>query len=241
MSLFRKRRKNLTGHSLTDIHSHLLPGIDDGAQSLEESVALIRGLMDLGYKKLVTTPHIIHDFYPNDPVIIQSKLEYLQQRLVEEGISVDLSAAAEYHLDEFFMEQLEKNAPLLTFGNNYVLFETPFMNESVYLKECIFKLISRGLKPVLAHPERYIYLHNNFSLVEDLLNRGVLFQININSLRGHYSKAAKTMAEKLIKEGWVHFLGSDCHSMHHVRLTEESMTLKYFKKALDLPLLNYQI
>ena len=241
MSLFRKKHKIITDHGLTDVHSHLLPGIDDGAQSMEDSVDLVRQLVALGFKKLVTTPHIIHDFYPNNAEIIRSKLHDLKQRLLQEDIKIDLNAAAEYYLDEFFMDQLAQNSPLLTFGDNYILFETPFMNEPNYLKESIFKLISKGLRPVLAHPERYIYLHNNFSLAEDLINRGVLFQVNINSLSGYYSKAVRNIAEKFIKAGWVHFLGSDCHSMNHLKLMEESMSSKYFSKALRLPLLNYQI
>ena len=153
MSLFRKKRKIITDHGLTDVHSHLLPGIDDGAQSMEDSVDLVRQLGALGFKKLVTTPHIIHDFYPNNAEIIRSKLHDLKQRLLQEDIKIDLNAAAEYYLDEFFMDQLAQNSPLLTFGENYILFETPFMNEPNYLKESIFKLISKGLRPVLAHPE----------------------------------------------------------------------------------------
>ena len=106
------------------------------------------------------------------------------------------------------------------------------------MKEFIFLATTKGYKPVLAHPERYLYLQNNLDKAKDLLDRGVLFQINISSITGFYSKIVQTTANKLIDRGWVHLLGSDCHHLQHARLVEEAQNLKYFQKALSLPLLN---
>jgi protein-tyrosine phosphatase len=127
---------------------------------------------------------------------------------------------------------------MLTFGKNYLLFETNFLTEPFNLKDFIFKATTNGYKPVLAHPERYIYLQNDLVKLEDLLQRGVLFQVNISSITGYYSKQAQATANKLIDKGWVHFLGSDCHSIQHVNLINSARQMKYFQKALSLPLLN---
>lgn len=220
------------------MHSHLLPGIDDGSQSLEESEALIRGFCNLGYRKLITTPHIMSDVYRNTPSIIREKLQTLNAHLASKQIDVRVEAAAEYYLDEMLMQAIKSEEPLLTFGNNYLLFETNFLSEPLQLKEFIFLATARGYKLILAHPERYQYLNQNFLKVEDLMNRGVLFQLNLTSVTGVYSKAVQQMAYKLIDRGWVHWLGSDCHQIHHIEMMEQAFASKYIRKALTLPLLN---
>ncbi len=221
-----------------DIHSHLLPQLDDGVKSLEEAEDIIRVFHRLGYRKLITTPHIMSDVYRNTPAIIQEKLITLRQHLKEKNIPVDIEAAAEYYLDEALLRMIEGKEQLLTFGKNYLLFETNFLSEPFFLKEFIFQAIAKGYKLVLAHPERYLYLHENFAKAEDLLNRGVSFQMNISSITGHYSKQVQQTAFKLIDRGWVHWLGSDCHQMQHVKCIDDARSTKYFRKVLNLPLLN---
>lgn len=222
----------------TDIHSHLLPQMDDGVKSLEESGQLIRQFIDLGYKKLITTPHVMNDFYRNEPKAINDKLEILNQYLKSENIIIPIEAAAEYYLDESLIVRINKGEKLLTFGANYLLFETNFLTEPFQLKEFIFSATTLGYKPVLAHPERYQYLVNSFEKVEDLKNRGVLFQINIPSIIGAYSKPIQKLAIQLIEKGWVDFLGSDCHNQIQMETLKEAFKNKYLKKALALPLLN---
>lgn len=222
---------------LVDIHSHLIPLIDDGVKSFDESVDIIEKFQKLGYKKIITTPHIMSDAYRNTPEIILPKLAELNSILQDKGIDVTVEAAAEYYLDEYFIKLVEaKN--ILTVGKNYLLFETNFLTEPFNLKEFIFLATTKGYKPVLAHPERYLYLQNNKEKLQDLLDRGVLFQINISSITGYYSKQVQQTAQKLIDWGWVHFLGSDCHHHQHIKLVEDAQQLRYFKKALSLPLLN---
>lgn len=223
---------------LIDIHSHLLPGLDDGVQSFEESEEIILNFQRLGYKKLITTPHVMSDFYRNTNEDILSKLSEVNTHLRKKGIDIILEAAAEFYLDEALVARIEADSPLLTFGKNYFLFETNFMTEPLNLKEFIFLATTKGYKPVLAHPERYLYLQSNFAKAEDLIGRGVLFQINISSLSGYYSKGAQLTAQKLIDKGYVHFLGSDCHTLQHIQLLEETHRNKYFQKAISLPLLN---
>jgi protein-tyrosine phosphatase len=221
-----------------DIHSHLLPALDDGVATFEEAERIILQFINLGYKKLITTPHVMSDQYRNTPTIINQKLLELRQHLLLKKIDIEIHAAAEYYLDESLMQMLEDDQPLLTLGKNYLLFETNFVTESFLVNDFIFKALTKGYKPILAHPERYLYLQNNFSKAQELLDRGVLFQLNISSLTAYYSKSAQQMAHKLIDRGCVHWLGSDCHIFQQVKLMENAFTSRYCRKALTLPLLN---
>jgi tyrosine-protein phosphatase YwqE len=239
LNWFRKSNRTTEGIlPFIDIHSHLLPGLDDGVQTFEESEAVIIRFQKLGYKKLITTPHVMSDFFRNSNEIILSKHQELKQHLSSKEIDIEIQPSGEYYLDEELIRKIETGVPLLTFGKNYLLFETNFMNEPLNLKDFIFLATTKGYKLILAHPERYLFIQSNFSKAEDLLNRGVLFQLNISSISGYYSKAAQVVAQKLIDKGWVHFLGSDCHNMQHIQLLEETRNSKYFQKAISLPLLN---
>lgn len=238
LSWFRKKESKEQTAIRTDIHSHLLPGLDDGVQSFEDAEEIILRFVRAGYQKLITTPHIMSDAYRNTPEGIRSKLTELNDYLKSKNISIQVEVAAEYYLDEAFNKSIELNQEILTFGNKYLLFETNFMTEPLHLKEFIFMATTKGYQLVLAHPERYLYLQNDISKAEDLINRGVYFQINTSSLTGYYSREAQRTAFKLIDKGWVHFLGSDCHSLQHIRLLEEAKRSRYYQKALTLPLLN---
>jgi tyrosine-protein phosphatase YwqE len=234
------RRKNVVSENpiRTDIHSHLLPGLDDGVQSFEDAEEIILRFIRAGYQKLITTPHIMSDAYRNTPAGIRSKLAELTKHLNTKNISIQIEAAAEYYLDEAFIKSVELDQEILTFGKRFLLFETNFMTEPLHLKEFIFMATTKGYQLVLAHPERYIFLQNNLAKAEDLINRGVYFQLNTSSLTGYYSREAQRTAYKLIDKGWVHFVGSDCHSLQHIHLLEEAQTSRYYQKALTLPLLN---
>jgi tyrosine-protein phosphatase YwqE len=212
--------------------------MDDGVRTYEESEEIILRFQKLGYKKLITTPHVMNDAYRNTSTGIIENLKKLNDHLKSRSIAIEIEAAAEYYLDEYLFKQIETDQPLLTFGKNYLLFETNFLTEPLNLKEFIFLATTKGYKPVLAHPERYLYLQNDLARSFDLINRGVLFQINISSITGYYSKPAQQAARKFIDRGWVHLLGSDCHHLQHVKLVEEAQYNRYFHKALTLPLLN---
>ncbi|MDQ3536515.1 MAG: capsular biosynthesis protein [Bacteroidota bacterium] len=237
VSFFRKSKPSVFPIT-TDIHSHLLPGIDDGVQDLEQAVFAIKQMHLIGYKKFITTPHVMNDFFPNNARTIKEKLNELKAELKFLEIPVQVEAAAEYYLDDYLLYLLDLKDEILTFGDSYILFETSFINEPAYLREALFKINSIGLKPVLAHPERYLYLHRNHELLDELYDRGVLFQINLLSLSGYYSAESKKFAEKLIDKKMVNFIGSDLHTQKHVETIVKSTNLKYFKKVLGLDLLN---
>lgn len=218
------------------MHSHLLAGLDDGVKSHEEAVQLIKHFYQLGYSKVITTPHIMSDYYRNEPEQIISKAVELNTILQEYEIPVIVEAAAEYYLDENLISKLNAHEKLLTFGDNYLLFETNFFSEPYHLNDFIFNAITQGYKPVLAHPERYQYM--SMEKAEELRNRGVLLQLNIPSLVGYYGKPIERMAVKLIEAGWVDLLGSDCHNLLQFKALEDAFQNKNFKRALVLPLLN---
>lgn len=239
--LFKKKEKIEIPPLLVDMHSHLLPNLDDGADDLEESVTMIKRFVDLGYKKLITTPHIMSDFYCNTPEGIREKQQLVNTELKKRGIDICLEIASEYYLDEGFLAKLDENEPLLTFGDNYILFETSYINEPPHLETAIFAMQSKGLKPVLAHPERYTYMYDDFSKVDKLVEQGVLLQVNINSLNGYYSKTAKKFAERMIDKKQVSFISSDCHKHKHLDVLEKVRSLPYYEKAIKNGLLNNQL
>ncbi len=214
-----------------DMHSHLIPGIDDGVTTIEEAVEIVKQLHKLGYYKLITTPHIMSDFYKNTPEIINSGLKLLQNEIRKQNISVTIEAAAEYYLDYEFEKKLEKEN-LMTFGKKYILIEISFFNPLDSLHEIIFNLETAGYKPILAHPERYTYWLYDFNKYIELKDRGVLFQINVNSLIGEYSLQAKKIAEKLIENNMVEFLGTDVHFMMHVELMNKLLSNKHLAKLV---------
>lgn len=216
----------------TDIHSHLIPGIDDGSKSMKESLELLKELSNFGYEKIITTPHVMSDYYKNTPEIILSGLEKLQQAVKEKNIPIKIEAAAEYLLDFDFQKKIGKEK-LLTFGGNHLLFELSFFTAPEGLENSLFKMQIAKYKPVLAHPERYTYWHGNFDQYHKLKDRGILFQININSLTGHYSGSTKKIVERLIKEDLVDFLGSDCHNSRHIDIMKEAQKSKYLKLLLE--------
>jgi protein-tyrosine phosphatase len=217
-----------------DIHSHLIPGIDDGAQTMEDSIALLREFQELGFKKVVTTPHVMSDYYKNTPEIILSGLENVRRAMVKEGLTIEIDAAAEYNLDADF-EQLVEHKNLLTFGDNYVLFELPFFQEPQILNSIIWKMKSAGYQPVLAHVERYSFWHKNLDKIEELHDRGVLIQLNINSLTGHYGPDVKKTGEWLVNEKRVDLVGSDCHNLNHMNLLKHARQFPSVHKVVEFP------
>ncbi|WP_026950766.1 tyrosine-protein phosphatase [Algoriphagus mannitolivorans] len=204
----------------TDMHSHLIPGIDDGSKTMEESLSLLQRMESFGLKKVITTPHIMSEYYRNTPEIIQLGLEDLQKAAREAGIKLEIQAAAEYYMDEIFLEKVKNEEKLLTFGDNYILVETGFINKPQMLLEIIFHLEMAGYKPVYAHPERYQYLLTDKKLLEDLLERKLIFQMNLLSLTGFYSKPVKDFAEMLLEREAVSFLGTDCHNPRYLDMLE---------------------
>jgi protein-tyrosine phosphatase len=216
----------------TDVHSHLIPGIDDGSTDLEDSINLIRGLQELGYSKLITTPHIMSDFYRNTPEIIREGLDKVREELYKQSIEIEIDIAAEYYCDGDFEKRIGQSE-LLTFGDRHILFELSYLNPSDNFETVTFKLQMEGYKPVLAHPERYPYWYQSFEKYAEIRDKGVLLQLNLASLTGHYGSVPKRIAERLIENDMVDLLGSDMHKMSHLDLYKKALKEPLLKQLLD--------
>lgn len=215
-----------------DVHSHLIPGIDDGSKTIEESLEILSHFQKLGYKKVITTPHVMSDYYKNTPEIIHKGLADLRKAIAESDLTIEIDAAAEYNLDADF-EKIIDSDQLLTFGENYVLFELPFFQEPPMLNDIIWKLQTKGYQPVLAHVERYSFWFENWERVLEVKERGVLFQLNINSLTGHYGPDVKKTAEKLVDHNLISLVGSDCHNMNHMSVTKQALRYPYLHQVIS--------
>ncbi len=197
-----------------DMHSHLVPGVDDGSKDLEDSLNLIRGLRDKGYKKLITTPHIQLEFYDNSAEKLRKHFTSLQRFIADQRIGVELGIAAEYYLDNMFMNGVLPDG-LLSFGDNYVLVEVSMAGWPRNFSDMIFSIQSLGYKPILAHPERYLY-EENVKTYLDLKEKGMMMQMNLLSVLGYYGKTVKGLAEKFLEHNVYDFCGSDLHHERHL-------------------------
>lgn len=235
--LFSKKKEsnNVADLSIleTDIHSHFIPGIDDGSSSMATTIEMLKNMKELGYRKVITTPHIMSDFFKNTPEIILSGLEKVRSELSMAKIEIEIEAAAEYYLDFDFERKLNEEK-LLSFGNKkYLLFEISYVNAPENIGSVAFELQMQGYIPVLAHPERYPFWYKKFEKYEELKEKGMLFQMNINSLTGYYSSDTKKIAEQLIDKGMIDFLGTDCHHIGHIELMKQCRSEEYLSKLLD--------
>lgn len=200
----------------TDMHSHLLPGIDDGSPDADMSRTLISGLKELGYQQFIATPHVLSDMYPNDSDSIGSAKGILEKALAANKEHVPLHAAAEYYLDDHFSTLLDNKVPLLTLKGNHVLIEFPFVSPPYNYKEQIFQLQLNGYQPVLAHPERYTYFSNRKEVYDELKGSGCLFQTNLLSFTGYYGRQTQELANYFVKTGYIDLLGTDLHHERHL-------------------------
>jgi protein-tyrosine phosphatase len=239
-SLFSKKEKAAPfdlSCLIADMHSHLIPGIDDGSKTMDETLAMLAKFEVLGYSKIITTPHIMAEVYPNTTEIILSGLEKVRNAAKEIGISLEIEAAAEYYFDQSLIEKIQhKN--VLSFGKNYVLVEFSFHAQPDNEHRLFFEMQLANYRPILAHFERYSYFHGSTKKAKEYKEKGAFIQVNLNSLTGHYGPGVKKQAERLIDEELVDFVGSDCHRIQHLMHLEENLSMPYFLKLGELQLKN---
>lgn len=226
-SIFKHKKpflKDLT-EGFTDIHSHILFGIDDGAKTLEDSKFLMQSFAELGFKNAITTPHTIKDVWNNTRQIITSKHSEVKELLPELSDRLNIKVASEYLMDESFVRLFEEEK-LLTLKDNYVLVEMSYINAPMQLYDIIFDLQVAGYKPVLAHPERYLFYHHKLGEYKKLKNSGCSLQINLLSAVGYYGENVAKIADQLLSEGLIDFAGSDVHHSQHIRSFEKELKIK---------------
>lgn len=211
LSIFRKNIYLIDLiEGITDFHNHILPGLDDGAKNLDESLNLIEGFKSIGIQKIICTPHVMGDYYPNTPETINKALETVQK-----VSDIEISASAEYMMDQTFLEIIEQKEILPLIDNN-VLVEMSYFQAPINLHEILFRLQNNAFAPILAHPERYAYYHRNFGKYEDLKERGCKLQLNMLSLSGHYGSGIQKVAFLLLEKGLLDYIASDTHRIDHI-------------------------
>ncbi len=227
LSIFKPKivLKDLIPNNHVDIHSHLLPGIDDGATNFEDSLRLTQSLQGFGITQFITTPHIIHNLWDNTSGQIKSDENKMILELEKHQITLPFHAAAEYMMDDYFVK-LFKSGDVLTLKANYVLVEMSYINPPIQLYNILFDLQVAGYLPVLAHPERYLFYQNNFGEYQKLKRAGCLFQLNLAAVVGYYGEGVTKVAERLLQNGMYDFVGSDVHHDKHVAAFEQKVRLK---------------
>lgn len=224
----------------TDLHIHVLPAIDDGAATLDDSLALLELHYRAGIRRIVATPHIRSDFFPNTADTIREAYTWLQPVAAQRWPDLELTYAAEYYADDYLMYLIERDE-LLPLFDRYVLVETSMRSEQPYFTDILRALIDRGWKPVLAHPERYRPWHHRPQRYAELYEMNVVFQINLLSLGGLYGSGEQAIAEKLIQQGWVGAVGSDLHQAAQYRYIHRALQNPSIQLLGELPLLNHTI
>jgi protein-tyrosine phosphatase len=223
-----------------DMHSHFIPGIDDGAPDVEASLTLVRAMVAMGYKTIITTPHVMVDYYPNTAATIKAGLQKLQDALKQDNIDIPVRAAAEYYIDEYFIKLLDTE-PLLTIYQNEVLVEFSMMYEPPMLFDVIFKMQSAGYRPIIAHPERYLFFHNDFKRYRDLKDKGCLMQMNMLAVCGYYGRNIKAIADELLAKGIYDYCGSDMHHERHATALKAMAGTKDYHTIIGYPFLNSRL
>lgn len=236
MIFFKKNKailKDLIPEGFTDIHSHLLPGIDDGAKTIEDTIFLINSLKDFGFEKFITTPHTFSGFWDNTKEGILTKENETLRMLSAKGLNLNLRAASEYLLDDHFAS-LFKKGEILPLKDNLVLVEMSYLNAPIQLYDLLFDLQVAGYKPVLAHPERYLFYHKKLEEYKKLKNAGCYLQLNLLSTVGYYGNEVTDIANKLLDSGLYDFVGSDVHHSKHINAFENKVLLKDTKGLKEL-------
>jgi len=225
---------------MVDMHAHILPALDNGPETIEESVALLQEMSKCGVRKVIATPHIMGDYYQNSVEDIYNAQKRLTSEIARRCISIDVTVAAEYYLDVSLLSILETDQPLLPIAEKYLLLETSIVGKPTFLEEAVRLVQQRNLIPVLAHPERYHYLQQDFDKVRYLHSCGVMFQMNLGSWESSHT-ATRTLSESLVNEGLVSFVGSNVHNTRDWSYAREALRSKTFAKLVEKGLLNQRL
>ena len=223
-----------------DIHNHVLPGIDDGAKTVDDSLSLIKGFEDFGVTRFIATPHIMHNYYPNDRESIMGALSRLQQGFLKNGLKhISIAVAAEHMIDDNYENLLESDSAMVM-KEDYILVEMSYLQPPINFEEAIIKTASKGYFPILAHPERYGFLHQRMRKYQEYKEHGILFQMNLLSLGEYYGKEVPKIAMALLDQGLIDFVATDVHNIAQLNALKE---LKVHKKTAEklLPLINKTI
>lgn len=217
----------------TDMHCHLVPGVDDGSKDSEMSVYLIKGLAEMGIEHIITTPHVTAHTFENDKSTIARPLAELRKELSEEGIGIRLDQSAEYRIDDFYLNKVLKPCDFMPMPNNHILLESNWLQEPLNLEDIVYETSCKGFQVIFAHPERYKYLNDNYERYEEFHEHNMMFQTNLLSFAGYYGRIPQETAFWLLEHGLVDFIGTDMHNPKFLAAIQEFLKSKTYKKMLD--------
>lgn len=227
-NFFKKKEKAKLFYS-TDVHSHMLPGVDHGATGIDNALELIHAQMDMGVNKFVFTPHITKTTFENTPDTINNAYDTFKKTLDASGLDILTAVSAEYRLDEFSLEQFSADQ-FLPMPNKYLLIENAYQQERIDLDEIIFNVQLKNFTPIMAHPERFHYYASRKQRFQQLHDAGTLFQVNLLSFAGYFGNTARSNAEWLLQNDMIDFLGSDIHNMEHAKIISDYIQTKDYRK-----------
>lgn len=236
-NFFRSKSEPAVAFFKTDIHCHVVPGVDDGSPNVAKSIDLVERMRGLGFNRIIASPHVTAESFENTPEILDAALARLNDALAERALNAGskpfvVERSAEYRIDDFFKEQLAKGL-ITTLPQKYILIENSFLQEPFDLENVVFDLKTSGMKPILAHPERYGYYADRRRRLEQLHDNGLMFQVNLLSLAGYYGKGEKQMAEYLAQKGFIDFLGTDIHSHRHIDCLEGYFSTRNYRSLAE--------
>lgn len=232
-NLFRRRPKEQTKLFYnTDMHCHILPYVDHGAQTIDDSLAMLRAEIDMGISRVVCTSHVTAETFENTPETLSAAFEKLKAAVKEEGLPVELMLSAEYRIDEYWNKEYAAGH-VLPMPGKYLLLENSFIQELIGIDELMFELQVKGYRTILAHPERYRYYHGRHERYEKLHSMGVIFQLNILSLAGYFGSAPRTEALWLIEHDMCSMLGSDMHNLDHADIIKDYINSREWHKLIE--------
>lgn len=241
-NFFRKKKNNKLFYS-TDVHCHILPGVDHGATDIQNGLDLLKAEIDMGISHFILTPHVTKSTFENTSESILSAFETFKAAIQAEGLDVTIHPSAEYRLDELSLEQIN-GKKYIAMPNEHILLENAYQQERLDLDEILFDVQVKNLTPIMAHPERFKYYAINKQRLVQLHNAGALFQVNLMSFTGYFGETAKQSAKWLLEHDLIDLLGSDIHNMQHVEIIQKFITTKEYSKlakTLDGRLLNDSI
>ena len=230
--IFKKSNRKL--FFTTDVHSHLVPGVDDGSDSVSESISLMGSLNDMGVDHFIITPHVTVRRFENDATTIAEPLAKLRSAVAESGMCVEIDQSAEYRIDDFYEEKVLKPRNFMPMPNNHILLESNWQQEPLNLDGIVYSTSTCGYQVIFAHPERYRYLNERYERYEHLHNRNLMFQVNLLSFSGFYGKTAKDTAFWLLERGMVDFVGTDIHNHKFLHAIEAFLKSRDYKRVLKL-------
>ncbi|MDD2628008.1 MAG: hypothetical protein PHR25_01055 [Clostridia bacterium] len=218
---------------MIDIHTHIIFDLDDGSSTIEESIAILKSAYEVGITDIILTPHYIDDgknSYNNDGV--EERVTLLKNRMQEEGIDIKIYLGNEVRDYGNIVDILEKTDAKTLADTKYMLVEFPMNNEINYIENSIYELKIRNIVPIIAHPERCYCFTKNYRLIKELAGEGVYFQVNSGSIIGRHGNEAKKIAKKMLKDGLVHFLATDTHSMKRNGYLDWEEVIKLLDKKI---------